>query len=228
MVSIVERRFPVAFIRLSGRLHAAGAARVRADLIESLAGQPAALVVDLSGIEATEDVLRSVFPVRYWPDAVVLLCAVRPEHAEALHGMPLFGTVEEALAEADRYPVPDLAHAVYLPSRDAPRHARSIVAEACRAWGVPDVMEAAQVVTSELVANGVLHARTLVDLTVSRRAARLQIAVRDGDHRRVASNGSIQFDAESGRGLTVVEALSGSWGVVQTHDGKVVWASLPC
>lgn len=222
------QQFPVPLMRLGGRLDFARAARFREDLVESLVAQPAALVVDLSGLAASGDVLRSVFPVRYWPDAVVLLCAVPPEHADAVRGMPSFDTVEEALTEADRYPVPDLAHAVYLPSRDAPRRARCIVAEACRAWGVPDVAEEAQVVTSELVANGVLHARTLVDLTVSRRAARLQIAVRDGDHRRITTNGSTQFDAESGRGLTVVDALSGSWGVVQTHDGKVVWASLPC
>jgi hypothetical protein len=36
----------------------------------------------------------------------------------------------------------------------------------------------------------------------------------------------VSEDAEGGRGLLVVEALSASWGYVRTVDGKVVWATV--
>jgi len=84
------------------------------------------------------------------------------------------------------------------------------------------------IISSELVANAVLHARTECRLTVQLDARGLTIAVRDhrpgGISRRPPS-----IDATNlrGLGLFVVDRLSRSWGTSPTADGKTVWALLP-
>lgn len=104
-------------------------------------------------------------------------------------------------------------------------------------WGVPrGVTEDAELIASELLANAVQHAATLLD--GSPRASRctlllwltgmgLTVAVYDEDRRppvpRVASSSS-----ERGRGLLLVESLSEIWGhnYPSADSGKIVWARL--
>ncbi len=99
------------------------------------------------------------------------------------------------------------------------------------------------IVTTELAANAVLHARTGFTLTVSRSAGMTRIAVRDstpvklqavtGPARgpqatgpRAASEG-VPFQVMRGHGLSVVAQLASRWAVEPLPDGKVVWAELP-
>lgn len=53
------------------------------------------------------------------------------------------------------------------------------------------------------------------------------IQVWDGD-RRLPEPQSIDLDAESGRGLLLVETLSTEWGAypLEGSSGKVVWAAV--
>ena len=83
------------------------------------------------------------------------------------------------------------------------------------------------IVSNELVANAVLHARTECRLTVQLDARGLTVAVRD--HRRGWIRRPPSIDATNlrGLGLFVVERLSRSWGTSPTADGKKVWALLP-
>ena len=83
------------------------------------------------------------------------------------------------------------------------------------------------IVSSELVANAVLHARTECRLTVQLDARGLTIAVHD--HRRgwIKRRPSIDPTNPRGLGLFVVDRLSRSWGTTPTADGKKVWALLP-
>jgi anti-anti-sigma regulatory factor/anti-sigma regulatory factor (Ser/Thr protein kinase) len=233
----VERSFPVAVIRLAGVLDLATAARTRATVAKCLADQPAALVIDVSGLSVADDVMLSMFATlcrraAEWPGAAVLLCAPNPALEEALRRsaigrqVPVFATRAEAMAEARSRPLPPRVREIYLPSRDAPRHARSVVAEACARWGVPEIAGTAQVVVSELVANAVVHARTLLELSLALPGRFLHVAVRDGDQHAVRPPGPVPEDAERGRGLLVVGALAASWGVIRTGDGKIVWATL--
>ena len=84
----------------------------------------------------------------------------------------------------------------------------------------------AAIVATELAANAVLHARSGFTLTVSRSAAAVRIAVRDGDP-LIPRNGSTPFDVKPGHGLSVVSQLASGWAVEPRPDGKVVWADLP-
>lgn len=233
----VERSFPVAVVRLSGRLDLATAARARTTLAKCLADQPTAVVIDVSGLTVVDELLLTMFAAlcrgaAEWPGAAVLLCAPGAELAEALgrtavsRQVPVFATRSQALTEAQARPLPPRIREIYLPTREAPRHARSLVVEACESWGIPQVAGAAQVVVSELVANAVVHAGTLLELSLLLREKFLHASVRDGDRGQVRPPSGVAEDAERGRGLLLVAALAASWGVVQTGDGKTVWATL--
>lgn len=233
----VERSFPVAVLRLSGRLDLGSATQARTTLARCLADQPTAVVIDVSELTVVDDLLLAMFGAlcrraAEWPGAAILLCAPGAELAEALgrtalgRQVPVFATRSQALAEAQARPLPPRIRAIYLPTPDAPRHARSVVIEACDSWGIPQVAGVAQVVISELVANAVVHAGTLLELSLALHGTFLHVSVRDGDRGQVRPPSAVAEDAERGRGLLVVAALAASWGVIQTGDGKVVWATL--
>jgi anti-anti-sigma regulatory factor/anti-sigma regulatory factor (Ser/Thr protein kinase) len=233
----VERDFPVAVVRMRGALDLHGADRVRPTLVTCLAEQPSALVVDLADVRVTEDLALGLFPAlrrraAAWPGTAVLLYAPMFELAQALRRtavarqVPTYATRTEALAAAAGYPVPPRIRQVFLPSRDAPQHARAVVAGACAAWGLPDTTGSAQLIASELVANGVVHARTMLEFCIALHERRLQLSVRDSDPTPPRRAAVVTPESEGGRGLLVVEAIAAAWGCVKTVDGKVVWATL--
>ena len=83
-----------------------------------------------------------------------------------------------------------------------------------------------EVLTSEIVANAVTHARTEVTVEVQSRHGRARVAVHDGS----AALPRLQvpgFDLRTGRGLAIVDALADDWGYWPVAgDGKVVWFEL--
>lgn len=112
------------------------------------------------------------------------------------------------------------------PELDSVRAARHFVTGLLN-HGPDDALASdAAMVTTELAANAVLHARSGFTLTVSRSAASVRIAVRDGDP-LIPRNGSLPFDIRQGHGLSVVSQLASGWAVERLPDGKVVWADLP-
>ena len=76
--------------------------------------------------------------------------------------------------------------------------------------------------TSEVVTNAVLHARTEAQLTVLVTTAAVRVEVADGEPRRPVPRVAA-VDDTSGRGMQLVDALSSRWGVDPTADGKLVW-----
>jgi anti-sigma regulatory factor (Ser/Thr protein kinase) len=101
--------------------------------------------------------------------------------------------------------------------------ARRFVREQLRGQSAA-VLEAAELMTSELVTNCVRHARTDFELSV-RPGEEVRVEVRDsGDGRPVPRSPGAR-DA-SGRGLRIVEAMSDEWGVIDGASGKTVWFSL--
>ena len=88
-------------------------------------------------------------------------------------------------------------------------------------WGVePD---GAVLLTSELVTNAVRHARTEVVVTLCDAGVGVRIEVTD-DAPGTPVLGRPDVDATSGRGLSLVNHVADSWGVVRhPGDGKTVW-----
>lgn len=120
---------------------------------------------------------------------------------------------------------------VFLPH--APRAAgegRRAVADLLGACAISaDDTATAILLTSELVTNAVQHAKQDGDLLLIARieASALRVEVRDADAALPQARQS-DPDAESGRGMVLLDALAKEWGVRRpTHgSGKAVWFTL--
>ena len=106
------------------------------------------------------------------------------------------------------------------------RAARRFVDETLTDWGLESLCEDARLITSELAANAVLHARTDFRVTLqSAGLGHLRIEVWDGKV-RMSSPAAPPQGATSGRGLVLVDTLATAWGTEVVRDGKVVWVEL--
>lgn len=85
--------------------------------------------------------------------------------------------------------------------------------------------QVALVLTSELVTNAVMHARTPLDIRVNVEPDQMRVDVRDHDP-TLPWRRSCSPDALGGRGLHLVDALATTWGAEPCPDGKVVWFTL--
>lgn len=107
------------------------------------------------------------------------------------------------------------------PTPTAAREARAFLAQ--HATGLDATAnEAAALCASELVTNGVLHARTALVFGMTLGAERLLVTVRDEVEGRPYPPPP-DDERTSGRGLVLVDALADSWGVFDDEDGKTVW-----
>ena len=110
-------------------------------------------------------------------------------------------------------------------------HARHLVWE----WGLDGLAETAELLVSELVTNAVQaivgqEDHTAVRLQLFGDSTRVRIEVWDADPRPPAprdsgEDGIPDLEAEGGRGLFLVAALSACWDwyLTQEPSGKVVW-----
>ena len=119
------------------------------------------------------------------------------------------------------------------PTPHAAREARETVAGVCQAGRVTDeAASIASLLTSELVTNAYRHAGTVITLAVQCRDHHVTVAVGDDceEPPRPATvegtDGAGEFP-ESGRGLQLLTALAGAWGVRPRRDGKTVWFRVP-
>lgn len=111
--------------------------------------------------------------------------------------------------------------------------ARMSVAATLRAWGLDDLVDDARLITSELATNAIRHAARHTPDPGQRGSFRLKVE-RPGEHlvristfdrsRAVPHVRQASDTAESGRGMTVVEALACRWGIEPKPWGKGVWA----
>ncbi|MEV6682212.1 ATP-binding protein [Streptomyces erythrochromogenes] len=108
------------------------------------------------------------------------------------------------------------------------RKARRLVALALSAWGLEHLADDAALVTSELATNAVQHARVAnFRVTVVRLApGRVRVAVIDTRKDTVPEPHQAGPDAEHGRGLAVVTALSHTTGRDPLNWGKRIWADI--
>ncbi|MEU2059050.1 ATP-binding protein [Streptomyces sp. NPDC013455] len=105
------------------------------------------------------------------------------------------------------------------------RHIRRIVRSLLDEWELPELTFAVELGVSELVTNVVRHVpdRRCTVLLV-RQTAGVRAEVSDGFTRLPSVTERAPEQAESGRGLSLVEAVVDKWGVARGADGgKTVW-----
>ncbi|WP_406841236.1 ATP-binding protein [Streptomyces sp. AHU1] len=95
-------------------------------------------------------------------------------------------------------------------------------------WGLPEVIEGAQLCVTELVSNVITHVGpgTPTTLAVSVSGSLLRIEVQDPDTRALPTLLQTGVDSEGGRGIALVEATAVRWGVELYGDRKVTWCEL--
>jgi anti-sigma regulatory factor (Ser/Thr protein kinase) len=78
-------------------------------------------------------------------------------------------------------------------------------------------------VTSELVANSVIHAATELQVVLERWQYMVKVVVEDfDDHLPVMR--SLDVAVDSGRGMHIIDEFADLWGYELTENGKRIWA----
>lgn len=114
------------------------------------------------------------------------------------------------------------------PTPRGARLARLLATEQLRSWGLP--LDPARQIVAELAVNAATHGRVRgrdFRLTLYVVGDTLRIEVTDTRGERLPAPRDSSPDAESGRGLLLVEALADRWGVTEGRfPRKTVWAEL--
>lgn len=104
--------------------------------------------------------------------------------------------------------------------------ARHFVADTVRGVLPADVTEVAVLLTSELVTNVIVHARTPMRLSVDVEPEALRVAIADEVPRAPVQRNVEGMPRLTGRGMHLVESLATDWGVEPSEAGKTVWFEL--
>ncbi|MQY35384.1 hypothetical protein SRB17_33580 [Streptomyces sp. RB17] len=137
-------------------------------------------------------------------------------------------TAEAAHAPAElASPIPNFT-VLLSPTRRGARLARLLTTEQLRNWGLP--LDPAAHVVGELAANAATHGRVpgrSFRLTLYVVGETLRIEVTDTRGDRMPRTQPPSAEADSGRGLVLVEALADRWGVSPGRPPrKTVWAEI--
>ncbi|MFI1889086.1 ATP-binding protein [Streptomyces jumonjinensis] len=120
-------------------------------------------------------------------------------------------------------------------TRKAAVQSRLLALHTLDAWGLPrtcPTSESAAQIIAELAANAVTHARLPgrdfeLRLTLTPETLRIEVSDALTESTPPPTPADPSPDAESGRGLFLVDALSSAWGTRPREIGKTVWADLP-
>lgn len=115
----------------------------------------------------------------------------------------------------------------------ARQHTRDVLA----AWSIEgDPMDAVELAVSELVTNAIKHIQDAPELSTSPESVRLSlrhmrthvlIEVADGRLNPPVVATDVPWDAEGGRGLSIIASICKEWGCYwPLTGGKVVWCEI--
>ncbi len=112
----------------------------------------------------------------------------------------------------------------------APHIRQTLVADLAAREVPGEVVEEAEIVVSELVANAIRHAKPLSDgaIRVHWKVKNnvVEVEVSDGGGPTVPRPAPPTTWAPGGRGLRIVRSLAHEWGVLEEPNGRTVWASV--
>ncbi|MFF4500945.1 ATP-binding protein [Streptomyces sp. NPDC001401] len=135
-------------------------------------------------------------------------------------------TEEETDGGADQVQPSQLRKRLGRSDLKAVPEARKALRELLRQWGRPGRSEIAELLTSELVTNALIHTDHDAVLTATVGPRGLRVEVRDFVARRPRLRVPNADDGTHGRGLVLVQSLADAWGVRAHGVGKVVWFEL--
>jgi len=84
-------------------------------------------------------------------------------------------------------------------------------------------LEHALAVTSELVANSVVHATTELQVILERWQYMVKVVVEDSNNQLPVMR-SLDVALDSGRGMHIIDEFADLWGYELTDNGKRIWA----
>ncbi|GHI02562.1 hypothetical protein AQI88_14510 [Streptomyces cellostaticus] len=126
----------------------------------------------------------------------------------------------------DRVHAPQLMRRLGRADLRAVPEARRELRELLRHWGKPGRSDIAELLTSELVTNALVHTDDDAVLTAVVSPHGLRVEVRDFVARRPRPCAPDTGDGTHGRGLVLVQSLADAWGVRPHGVGKSVWFEL--
>lgn len=103
--------------------------------------------------------------------------------------------------------------------------ARRLVRRQVASIGDSDLADAAGLLTSELVTNAIVHARTDVEVCAFIDGDVIRVEVSDGSSRMPRRRRVTRWSG-TGRGLLLMEKIATRWGVRTSSSGKTVWFEL--
>jgi anti-sigma regulatory factor (Ser/Thr protein kinase) len=133
---------------------------------------------------------------------------------------------DEADSAAEKAPAPQLRRRLGRADLRAVPESRKALRELLRTWGRPGRSEIAELLTSELVTNALVHTDHDAVLTATVGPRGLRVEVRDFVARRPRLRVPNADDGTHGRGLVLVQSLADAWGVRVHGVGKAVWFEL--
>ena len=101
--------------------------------------------------------------------------------------------------------------------------ARQFVRDTLDAPDWVDLTEVVTLLTSELVTNAIRHAHSPCTVQLTARSGNVRVEVLDDSPSPVVPRLDTPHEAESGRGIELVDVLSGHWGTQTRPPGKAVW-----
>ncbi|MGW4567264.1 SpoIIE family protein phosphatase [Streptomyces sp. NPDC004561] len=121
----------------------------------------------------------------------------------------------------------------------AVKAARQFITDSLHTWGLDQMIDNFQLLTSEIVTNALIHADSDVDLRLREYPDHLRLEVHDTDptppiptttdtpraNQHAEHSRSLTI-TEHGRGLTIVDHLSTQWGNTPTTHGKTIWVDI--
>jgi anti-sigma regulatory factor (Ser/Thr protein kinase) len=136
-------------------------------------------------------------------------------------------TVEDRTDDVtERDPAPQLRRRLGRADLRAVPEARRALRELLGQWGRQGRSEVAELLTSELVTNAIVHTDHDAVLTATVGPRGLRVEVRDFVARRPRVRVPVADEGTNGRGMFLVQALADAWGVRPHGVGKAVWFEL--
>ena len=225
-----DQTFPL--VQLAGVLDTETAPGVRSALLDVLAGQPEAVVVDVGRLDLAQPeavgVLRQLHrDTADWPAAHLALCDPRDSGVWQGSGWPVWPDRADAFAALGT-PHRDRRLSLGMaPEPGAARRSRELINDACDRWDRPELSGSACVVATEMVNNVVAHAQTPMVFLLAAHGDGLSVAVRDESATVPSFTGApVAPTAYGGRGMLLIDSVAARWGSLVLTAGKVVWALL--